>query len=83
MNRGEQGGAIFAGLAYINLLGESGNTIKDIGIRFETNPYKPRYQIRDIPGYDKFIENKITSHPLLTGNFRKSYRKREKKELLC
>ena len=43
---------------YINLLGESGNTIKDIGIRFETNPYKPRNQLQDIPGYDKFIENK-------------------------
>ncbi len=43
---------------YINLLGESRNTIKDIGIRFETNPYKPRNQLQDIPGYDKFIENK-------------------------
>lgn len=43
---------------YINLLGKSGSTIKDIGIRFETNPYKPRNQIQDIPDYDKFLENK-------------------------
>lgn len=43
---------------YINLLGESGNVIKDIGIRFETNPYKPRNQIQNIPGYAKFIESK-------------------------
>lgn len=43
---------------YINLLAENGNTVKDIGIRFETNPYKPHKQIQDLPGYDKFIENK-------------------------
>lgn len=43
---------------YINLLGESRMTIKDIGIRFETNPYKPRNQLQDIPGYHQFIENK-------------------------
>lgn len=50
---------------YINLLGESGNTIKDIGIRFETNPYKPRNQIKNLPGYDKFIENKNNFAALL------------------
>ena len=43
---------------YINLLAENGSTVKDIGIRFETNPYKPRKQLQDIPGYDKFIKNK-------------------------
>lgn len=43
---------------YINLLSENGNTVKDIGIRYETNPYKPHNQIKDLPGYDKFIENK-------------------------
>lgn len=43
---------------YINLIGEGGNTVKDIGIRFETNPYKPKKQIENIEGYDKFIENK-------------------------
>lgn len=50
---------------YINLLRENGNTVKDIGIRFETNPYKPRNQIQDLPGYDKFIENKNNFTALL------------------
>lgn len=55
---------------YINLLGESGNTIKDIGIRFETNPYKPRNQIKNLPGYDKFIENKNNFAVLLNSRLK-------------
>lgn len=43
---------------YINLLSENGSTVKDIGIRFETNPYRPHRQLKDRPGYDKFISSK-------------------------
>lgn len=43
---------------YINLLTEENDCVRDIGIRFETNPYVPHDRIKDQPGYAQFIANK-------------------------
>lgn len=43
---------------YVDLLADKNNTIKEIGIRFETQPYVPHNEIKPLPGYEEFLENK-------------------------
>ncbi|MCQ6277240.1 hypothetical protein JMM81_20405 [Bacillus sp. V3B] len=43
---------------YINLLHNQNNSVKEIGIRFETFPYEPNGKINHISHYEKFMENK-------------------------
>jgi hypothetical protein len=43
---------------YINMLDYGNNTVKEIGIRFETFPYEPHSKIKNVPGYKRFLDNK-------------------------
>lgn len=43
---------------YVNMLDNKNKGINEIGIRFETFPYKPHNNIHKLPGYDAFMENK-------------------------
>ena len=43
---------------YINLLSSSNDSLNEIGVRFETNPYVPHAKIKNDPQYAKFIEHK-------------------------
>jgi hypothetical protein len=43
---------------YINLLDSNNNIKKDIGIRYESLPYKPHTEIDQLPDYQIFMENK-------------------------
>lgn len=43
---------------YINLLDDGENTVEEIGVRFESFPYRPHSQIKKETGYDNFISNK-------------------------
>lgn len=42
---------------YINLLGEQ-STVREVGVRFETNPYRPKKYIEQVEGYKEFVEMK-------------------------
>lgn len=43
---------------YINMLQKGSQLVRDIGVRFETNPYVPHWKIDRLPDYDTFLENK-------------------------
>lgn len=43
---------------YINLLDDGKSIVEEIGVRFESFPYRPHSQIKKETGYDDFIANK-------------------------
>jgi hypothetical protein len=43
---------------YINMLDKGSKRVKEVGIRFESFPYKPHSKIEDLPDYEGFMENK-------------------------
>ncbi|MCQ6282230.1 hypothetical protein [Bacillus sp. EB600] len=43
---------------YINMLDNKSKSVKEIGIRFESFPYKPHSKIKILPDYNRFMENK-------------------------
>lgn len=43
---------------YINLLTDQQQHVREVGVRFETNPYKPKKQIQHLEGYDMFCQKK-------------------------
>ncbi|MDX8047192.1 PD-(D/E)XK nuclease family protein [Gracilibacillus sp. S3-1-1] len=43
---------------YVNMLDSKEKQLKEIGVRFETFPYKPHRQINKLPNYEAFVKNK-------------------------
>ncbi|MFL0583705.1 PD-(D/E)XK nuclease family protein [Solibacillus silvestris] len=43
---------------YIDLLTDQQQYVREIGVRYETHPYKPKKQIEHLEGYDVFRHNK-------------------------
>lgn len=71
---------------YINLLSPDKQMIENIGIRYETNPYKPHNKINEEPEYTQFIQNKLHFTALFYNNLKTVFtdsKKRNSKLLLA